>query len=60
MPPAPRAPWTEDPVWPEAQVPFTEKQKGLRDRGHSPDAMRAAAEAAPAPDTPAPPVEADT
>jgi dihydroorotase len=39
------APWAEDPIWPEAQKPFTERQQALRDRGHTPGAMRAAAEA---------------
>jgi dihydroorotase len=38
------APWAEDPIWPEAQTPFTEKQAALRHRGHTPDQMRAAVE----------------
>jgi dihydroorotase len=45
LPPEPPAPWTEDPFWPEAQVPFTERQKMFRDLGHTPTAMRLAAEA---------------
>jgi dihydroorotase len=40
--PEPRAPWT-DPIWPAAQVPFTEKQQALHDLGRTPDAMAAAA-----------------
>jgi dihydroorotase len=39
------APWAVDPVWPDAQKPFTEKQQALRARGHTPEAMRAGAEA---------------
>ena len=45
LPPDPPAPWTEHPIWPEAQKPFTELQSMYRDRGHTPAAMRAAAEA---------------
>ena len=37
------APWTEEPIWPPAQVPFTEKQRLLRELGRTPDAMAAAA-----------------
>ncbi len=44
LPPSPPAPWAEEPFWPEAQKPFTERQQLLRDRGHTPAAMRAAAE----------------
>ena len=44
LPPAPPAPWAADPIWPEAQRPFTERQQALCDRGHTPAAMRAAAE----------------
>jgi dihydroorotase len=44
LPAEPPAPWAEDPVWPEAQQPFTERQKLLRDLGHTPAAMRVAAE----------------
>ncbi|HZT84673.1 MAG TPA: amidohydrolase/deacetylase family metallohydrolase [Gaiellaceae bacterium] len=43
LPPAAPAPWAEDPIWPEAQKPFTDRQQELRDRGHTPAAMRAAA-----------------
>jgi len=39
------APWAAHPIWPPAQIPFTERQQALRDRGHTPEAMRAAAEA---------------
>lgn len=42
--PAPLAPWVA-PSWPATQLPFTEKQQRLRDLGHTPDAMAAAAEA---------------
>ena len=45
LPAQPPAPWAADPIWPEAQKPFTERQQALRDRGHTPAAMRAAAEA---------------
>ena len=45
LPADPHAPWTADPIWPEAQKPFTELQSMYRDRGHTPAAMRAAAEA---------------
>jgi dihydroorotase len=38
------APWVEDPIWPEAQRPFTEQQQRLRLLGHTPDALLAAAE----------------
>lgn len=40
--PAPLAPWVT-PSWPAAQLPFTEKQQRLRDLGHTPAAMAAAA-----------------
>jgi dihydroorotase len=43
-PPDPPAPWAEDPVWPPAQQPFTEKQKTLRELGHDPASLRMAAE----------------
>jgi dihydroorotase len=38
-----RAPWTEEPIWPPAQIPFTEKQRQLHELGRTPDAMAAAA-----------------
>jgi dihydroorotase len=41
LPPQSPAPWAEHPIWPPAQIPFTERQQALRDRGHTPDAMRA-------------------
>ena len=42
--PDPPAPWAEDPIWPYAQQPFTEQQRTLRELGHTPTAMVAAAE----------------
>jgi dihydroorotase len=44
LPPEPPAPWVEDPIWPVAQQPFTERQAMLRELGHTPAAMVAAAE----------------
>jgi dihydroorotase len=41
LPPQAPAPWAEHPIWPPAQIPFTERQQVLRDRGHTPEAMRA-------------------
>jgi dihydroorotase len=41
LPPQAPAPWAEHPIWPPAQIPFTERQQALRDRGHTPDALRA-------------------
>ena len=35
--------WTEEPIWPAAQIPFTEKQRQMRELGRTPDAMAAAA-----------------
>jgi dihydroorotase len=46
LPPQAPAPWAAHPIWPPAQIPFTERQQALRDRGHTPEAMRAAAESA--------------
>ena len=31
----------EHPIWPAAQIPFTERQQAFRDRGHTPTALRA-------------------
>lgn len=45
LPSDPPAPWAQEPFWPEAQLPFTERQKMFRDLGHTPAAMRAKAEA---------------
>lgn len=42
--PEPPAPWAEDPIWPQAQQPFTEQQRTLRELGHTPAAMAAEAE----------------
>jgi dihydroorotase len=41
LPPDPPAPWAEHPIWPAAQIPFTERQQAFRDRGHTPTALRA-------------------
>ena len=35
--------WTQEPIWPDVQIPFTEKQRQLRELGRTPDAMAAAA-----------------
>jgi dihydroorotase len=43
LPRAAGAIWTEEPIWPPFQIPFTEKQRALRELGHTPDAMAAAA-----------------
>ena len=43
MPLPPGAPWTDEPIWPDVQIPFTEKQRALREQGRTPDAMAAAA-----------------
>lgn len=42
LPPDLPAPWADDPVWPEAQQPFTAQQEQLRRLGHTPAAMAAA------------------
>jgi dihydroorotase len=44
LPLPPRAPWTEEPIWPDVQIPFTEKQRALHELGRTPDAMMAVAE----------------
>lgn len=41
LPPDAPAPWAEHPIWPAAQIPFTERQQAFRDRGHTPTALRA-------------------
>ena len=46
LPPDPPAPWVEEPIWPESTQPFTAQQGVLRERGHTPEAMAAAAERA--------------
>jgi dihydroorotase len=43
VPSPPGAPWTEEPIWPDVQIPFTEKQRALHEQGRTPDAMAAAA-----------------
>jgi dihydroorotase len=40
------APWVEHPIWPEWAQVFTDQQDTLRQRGHTPEAMAAAAEQA--------------
>lgn len=40
LPPTPPAPWATEPFWPEAQKPFTERQQGFRDLGHTPTHWR--------------------
>ena len=50
LPPPPRAPWTLEPIWPDVQIPFTEKQRELHEQGRTPDAMAAAAGEPPADD----------
>jgi dihydroorotase len=44
LPSEPSAPWVENPIWPVAQQPFTERQRLWRELGHTPAAMAAAAE----------------
>ena len=44
LPPEPPAPWAEHPIWPVSMQPFTEQQELLRELGHTPAAMVAAAE----------------
>jgi len=39
------APWAEHPIWPELQKDFADRLQTMRDLGHTPAAMRAAAEA---------------
>jgi len=46
LPPEPPAPWAEDPIWPDLQKEFADHLQAMRDHGHTPAAMRAAAEAA--------------
>jgi dihydroorotase len=44
-PPEPPAPWAVEPIWPDLQKEFADRLQSMRDRGHTPTAMRAAAEA---------------
>jgi dihydroorotase len=44
LPVEPPAAWAADPVWPDTLRPFTKQQALLRERGHTPEAMAAAAE----------------
>jgi dihydroorotase len=45
LPPQPPAPWAQPPIWPELQKEFSDRLAAMRDLGHTPAAMRAAAEA---------------
>jgi dihydroorotase len=44
LPPQAPAPWAEEPIWPELQKQFSDRLREMRDRGHTPAALRAAAE----------------
>src|SRR3954452_4972626 len=44
LPPQPPAPWAQHPVWPELQKEFSDRLEAMRELGHTPAAMRAAAE----------------
>ena len=44
-PPEAPAPWAEGPIWPDLQKEFADRLQAMRDYGHTPAAMRAAAEA---------------
>jgi dihydroorotase len=39
------APWAQEPIWPALQKEFSDRLTEMRDRGHTPAALRAAAEA---------------
>jgi dihydroorotase len=54
QPPEPPAPWAEEPIWPDLQKEFADRLQAMREHGHTPAAMRAAAEAT-APDRGQPP-----
>jgi dihydroorotase len=43
LPLPPRAAWAQEPVWPDVQIPFTEKQRQRHEQGRTPDAMAAVA-----------------
>ena len=45
LPSEPPAPWAEHPIWPELQKEFADRLRVMRELGHTPSAMRAAAEA---------------
>jgi dihydroorotase len=45
LPPQSPAPWAQHPIWPELQKEFSDRLAAMRNRGHTPAAMRAAAEA---------------
>ena len=44
VPPGPPAPWAEPPIWPDLQKEFADRLAAMREHGHTPAAMRAAAE----------------
>jgi dihydroorotase len=46
LPPQQPAPWAREPIWPALQKEFSDRLQGMRDRGHTPSALRAAAETA--------------
>ena len=46
LPPQPPAPWARAPIWPELQKEFSDRLEAMRELGHTPAALRAAAEAA--------------
>jgi dihydroorotase len=39
------APWATEPIWPELQKEFSDRLQAMREQGHTPAALRAAAEA---------------
>ena len=45
LPPQAPAPWAREPIWPALQKEFSDRLQEMRDRGHTPSALRAAAEA---------------
>jgi dihydroorotase len=44
LPPQAPAPWAEEPIWPALQKQFSDRLQEMRDRGHTPAALRAEAE----------------
>jgi dihydroorotase len=45
LPSQPAASWAQPPIWPELQKEFSDRLAAMRDLGHTPAAMRAAAQA---------------
>jgi dihydroorotase len=45
LPPQRPAPWAHEPIWPALQKEFSDRLREMRERGHTPAALRAAAEA---------------